>query len=177
MPIELVATAKILGLNVCSDLKWNSHIDSIIKKAQKRLYSLSQLKRSGLLVGTRGLVQFFCICIPPITEYICLAFRYSLPAYLSNELERVQKRAMRIIFPFFSYNESLVDSNVIKLSDRRQELVDKLFKEVIQSKQKKLYGLLPALLRTNLRNTRKFRPVFKTNRFRISFITSNALKA
>ena len=39
MPIELVATAKILGLNVSSDLKWNSHIDSIIKKAQKHLHS------------------------------------------------------------------------------------------------------------------------------------------
>ena len=34
MPIELVATAKIQGLNVSSDLKWNSHIVSIIKKAQ-----------------------------------------------------------------------------------------------------------------------------------------------
>ena len=107
MPIELVATAKILGLNVSSDLKWNSHIDSIIKKAQKRLYSLSQLKRSGL--GTRGLVQFFCTCIRPVTEYTCPVFRDSLPAYLSSELERVQKRAMRIIFPFCSYNESLVE--------------------------------------------------------------------
>ena len=37
MPIELVATAKIPGLNVSSDLKWNSHIDSIIKKAKKCL--------------------------------------------------------------------------------------------------------------------------------------------
>ena len=173
MPIELVATAKILDLNVSSNLKWNSHIDSIIKKAQKRLYSLSQLKRSGL--RTHGLVQFCCACIPPITEYTCLAFRYSLPAYLSNELERVQKQAMRIIFPFCSYNESLVESNLIKLSDRRQELVDKLFNEVVQSKQKKLHGLLPALLRTNLRNTRKFRPVFKTKRFRFSFISSNGL--
>ena len=142
-PIELVATAKILGLNVSSDLKWNSHIDSIIKKAQKRLYSLSQLKRSGL--GTRGLVQFFCTCIRPITEYTCPVFRDSLPAYLSNELERVQKRAMRIIFPFGLYNESLVESNVNKLSDRRQELVDKLFKDVVQRKQNKLHGLLPAL--------------------------------
>ena len=106
MPIELVASAKILDLNVSSDLKWNSHIDSIIKKAQKRLYSLSQLKRSSL--GTRGLVQFFCTCIPPITEDTCPVFRNSLPAYLSNELERVQKRAMRILFPFCSYNESLV---------------------------------------------------------------------
>ena len=55
MPIELVAAAKILGVNFSSDLKWNFHIESNIKKAQKRLYSLSQLKRAGL--GTRGLVQ------------------------------------------------------------------------------------------------------------------------
>ena len=142
MPIELVASAKILDLNVSSDLKWNSHIDSIIKKAQKRLYSLSQLKRSGL--GTRGLVQFFCTFIRPVTEYTCPVFRDSLPAYISSELERVQKRAMRIIFPFCSYNESLVKSNVIKLSDRRRELVEKPFKEVVQSKQNKPHGLLPA---------------------------------
>ena len=51
MPIDLVTSAKILGLNIFNDLKWNCHIDSIIKKAKKRLYSLSQLKRSGL--GTR----------------------------------------------------------------------------------------------------------------------------
>ena len=132
MPIELVATAKILGLNVSSDWKWNSHIDSIIKKAQKCLYSLSQLKSSGL--GTRGLVQFFCTCIRPYTEYTCPVFRDSLPVYLSNEPERVQKRAMRIIFPFCSYNGSLVQLNVIKLLDRCQELVDKPFKEVVQSK-------------------------------------------
>ena len=143
MPIELVAAAKTLGLNVSSDFKWNSHIDSIIKKAEKRLDSLSQLKRPGR--GTRGLAQFICTCIRPITEYTCPVFRDSLPAYFSNELERVQKRVMRIIFPFRSYNESLVASNVIKLSDRRQELVDKQFKEVLQSKQNKLHGLLPAL--------------------------------
>lgn len=37
MPIELVATAKIPGLSVSSDLKRNCHIDSIIKKAKKHL--------------------------------------------------------------------------------------------------------------------------------------------
>ena len=58
MPIGLVASVKTLGLNVASDLKWNSRIDSVIKKAKKRLYSLSQLKPSGL--GTCELVQFFC---------------------------------------------------------------------------------------------------------------------
>ena len=107
-------------------MRRNCHIDSIIKKAKKLLYSLSQLKRSGL--GTRELVQFFCTCIRPITEYACPVFHDGLPVYLSNELEGVQKRAMRIIFALCSYNEALVESGLNKLSDRRQELVDKLFK-------------------------------------------------
>ena len=177
MPIELVTSAKILGLNVSSDLKWNRHIDSIIKKAKKRLYSLSQLKRSGL--GIRELIQFYSTCIRPITEYACPVFHDGLPAYLSDELEGVQKRAMRIIFPFRSYNESLVESGLIKLSDRRQELVDKLFREVVLNEDNKLHDLLPApnTCTMNLRNSRKFRPVFKTNRFRNSFIPFNALKA
>ena len=177
MPIDLVTSAKILGLNISNDLKWNCHIDSIIKKAKKRLYSLSQLKRSGL--GTRELVQFFCTCIRPITEYACPVFHDGLPVYLSNELEGVQKRAMHIIFPLCSYNEALVESGLSKLSDRRQELVDKLFKNVLQNEQNKLHELLPArnTCTFNLRNMRKFKPAFKTNRFRSSFITFNALKA
>ena len=61
-------------------------MDSIIKKAKKRLYSLSQLKHSGL--GTREQVQFFCTCICPIRD-ACPVFNDSLPAYLSNELEGV----------------------------------------------------------------------------------------
>ena len=101
------------------------------------------------------------------------------PVYLSNELERVQKRAMRIIFPLCSYNEALVESGLTKLSNRRQELVDKLFKNVLQNEQNKLHELLPArnTCTFNLRNMRKFKPAFKTNRFRSSFITFNALKA
>ena len=88
MPIDLVNSAKILGLNISNDLKWNCHIDFIIKKAKKRLYGLSQLKRSGL--GPRELVQFFCTCIRPITEYASPVFHDGLPVYLSNELECVQ---------------------------------------------------------------------------------------
>ena len=86
---------------------------------------------------------------------------------------------MRIIFPFCSYNEALIKSGLTKLSDRRQELVDKLFKEVLLNEQNKLHKLLPArnTCTLNLRNMRKFQPVFKTNRFRNSFITFNSLKA
>ena len=86
---------------------------------------------------------------------------------------------MPIIFSFCSYNEALVKSGLTKLSDRRQELVDKLFKEVSQIEQNKLHELLPArnTCTLKLRNMRKFKPDFKTNRFRNSFITFNSLKA
>ena len=83
--IDLVTKAKILGLNISNDLKSNCHIDLIIKKAKKRLYGLSQLKRYGL--GPRELVQFFRICIRTITEYACPVFHDGLPVYLSNGLE------------------------------------------------------------------------------------------
>ena len=58
--------------------------------------------------------------------YACPVFHDSLPAYLFNELEGVQKRAMSIIFPFCAYEVSLVESGPTKLLDRRQELLDKL---------------------------------------------------
>ena len=143
MPIDLVTSAKILGLNISNDLKWNSHIDFMIKKAKKRLYGLSQLKRSDL--GPRELVQFFRPCIRPITEYACPVFHDGLPVYLSNELECIQKRAMRIIFPLCSYNEALVKSGLNKLSGPvRNCMVDKLLKEVLQNEQNTPYSKMAA---------------------------------
>ena len=141
------------------------------------MYSLSQLKRSGL--GILELIQFYCPCIRPITEYACPVFHDSIPDYLADELESVQKCAMRIIFPFRPYNEALHESGLVRLSDRRQDIVDRLFKGIVENKENKLHSLLPACNhRTrNLRYQRKFRPTFKTNRFRDCFITFNALKA
>ena len=59
--LEVVNSAKILGLSVSSNLKWNNHIDQIISKARKRLYFLSQLKRAR--VSKKELVLFFTTCI------------------------------------------------------------------------------------------------------------------
>ena len=94
--IDVVSHAKILGVNISSNLKWNHHISEVVKKARKRLFCLSQLKRACL--GPNELVQFYRTCILPITEYACPVFHDGLPVYLSHELEAVQKRAMRIIF-------------------------------------------------------------------------------
>ena len=113
-------------------------------------------------------------------EYACPVFHDSLPVYLSNDLERIQKRAMRIIYPSTSYQEALTIAELVPFVVRRQQLTDKLFKQISNDKTHKLNKLLPSENSStiNLRNKRKFSiPNVKTNRFKNSFIISNSIKA
>jgi hypothetical protein len=44
--LERVKEETVLGLTIQDNLKWNSHVEKIIKKANKRLFLLTLLKRS-----------------------------------------------------------------------------------------------------------------------------------
>ena len=174
--LEVVDSAKILGLTVSNNLKWNNHIDQIISKARKRLYFLSQLKRAR--VGTKELVLFFTTCIRPILEYASPVFHNGLTNYLSQDLERIQKRAFRIILPWVSYEDALQSTGLRRLSHRRGGLSDKLFEEIVTDDSHKLYNLLPPRNETvnmTLRSSHRFNVAFQTNRFKNSFIIHNAL--
>ena len=62
---------------------------------------------------------------------------------------------------------------------RRQELTESLFRDIESNVDHKLYNLLRPLIEidTTLRNKSKYNVTFKTERFRNSFITHNALKS
>ena len=121
--------AKILGITVSKDLKWNSHIVNIVKKASTRLYFLTQLKRSK--IDCADLVQFYTSFVPSLIEYACPVFYDSLPKYLLQDLERIQKRVMRIIFPYKSYSEALQTAKLPSVPIRCQEITDKLFTKIM----------------------------------------------
>ena len=42
--LECVHKAEMLGVTFSVDLKWNAHVDEIVKKVNKRLYFLRQLQ-------------------------------------------------------------------------------------------------------------------------------------
>ena len=65
--IEGVTNYKLLGVILSSNRKWNSHIEYITKKANKRLFSLRILKRSG--ASPRSLVRVYLSIIRPLLEY------------------------------------------------------------------------------------------------------------
>ena len=129
-------------MHISRDLKWNNHILEIVKKVSKRLYFLRQLKRAK--TQPKDLLTFYLTCVRPVMEYACPVYNDSLPIHLKEDLEKLQKRALRIIYPELSHAEALFDAGVEYLFERRQFLTTKLFKEVVDDHNHKLYKLLPS---------------------------------
>ena len=177
-PLEEVTSAKLLRLNISNDLKWNVHVLELVKKASCQLYFLRQLKRSQIMPAE--LILFYITCIRSILEYACPVFHRALPGYLSEDLERLQKRALRIIYPGMSYNQALEFSGLPTLFKRREEISSKLFNEVVGDPGHTLHKLLPSKNPANyfLRRNRNFAlPLCKTNRCKKSFIFSHVFCA
>ena len=175
---EIVKSAKILGVTIRNDLKWIDHVVEITMKASRRIYLLKQLKRAG--IDRKSLILFYCTCIRSVLEYAYQALHTNLPAYLSDQIERVQKIVLKILFPEVSYSKALEDADLKTLFRRREELCSSLFKQIVESDQHKLAGLLPAhndSERYNFRTRRMFSiPNLKTKRFRNTFIMHFAIK-
>jgi hypothetical protein len=95
-----------------------------------------------------------------------------LPEYLSNAIERVQKRVLSIIYQDANYEANLILSGLTSLRDRHKNACMKLFIKIKQNPDHKLAGLLPPENCScyNLRKPRELVvPRYKTNRFSKSF--------
>ena len=64
--------AKLLGLTISDDLTWNAHVNEVVKKASKKLYSLVQLKRSRL--PPSDLVRLYLSCVRSTVDYAIPVF-------------------------------------------------------------------------------------------------------
>ena len=58
------------------------------------------------------------------------SFSLRSTSYLSEDLERLQKRAMKIIYPKLSDGKTLELSGLLTLYDRREVIVAKVFDEI-----------------------------------------------
>ncbi len=135
------------------------------------MYFLVLLRRAG--VPSPDIVSFYCTCIRSILEYCAPVFHHALPTYLSNDLEKVQKRALKFISPNLNYAESLSHHGLESLSTRRHNLCMKLYNSMLDLKDQRFSSLLPKQHNShyNLRRTRKYDLLrFRTERFKNTFI-------
>ena len=94
----------LLGVIISDDLKWNAHVEYVIAKAAKTLYTLRLLKRAGVM--PEDMLNAYTYNIRSVLEYAAQAWQ-DIPAYLSDAIESIQKRALRIIFLNLSYQQAL----------------------------------------------------------------------
>ena len=144
------------------------------KKKKKRLYFLVHLKRAR--VPQKDLCLLHITWVRSVIDYAAPVFHHALPAYLSQELERVQKRAMRIICPGIEYQQALTLMSLPTVEEHHHNICTRTFESIMSEPNHKLRKLLPPLYKSNynLRHARTFTlPRCKTNRFKNSFFMAS----
>ena len=119
--LAFVSTAKVLGVWLQNDLKWDTQVNYMNKNAAKRLFMLCSLKRFGF--NKSELVTVYKGYIRPLLEYSDVIWHSSLTSNQTHQLERVQERALRIILgtDYISYANALDVCDVDRLSARREQ--------------------------------------------------------
>ena len=114
--LERVESYKVLGLTIQNNLKWDSHISEVVT----RVHILRVLRRN--VVSSPHLLQVYFTLVRPLLEYCCPVWHSSLTINLSDKVERVQKRSMRIIYPTLNYDSALIQAKCSPLSVTRDSI-------------------------------------------------------
>jgi hypothetical protein len=138
--IERVSVFKLLGVFISSDLSWNYHVNYLLCKVSKRFHCIRCLVRAG--VKDSDIVVVYSSIIRSVLEYACPVWHPGLTRQQSDELEAVQKRCLRIIYPSLTYDEALIISNLERLDVRRERFTRTLFEEM-KNDSHPLHSVLP----------------------------------
>ena len=65
-----------------------------------------------------------------VLEYASAVWHPGLSNKLSKDIERVQERCLKIIYPTLSYSEALEESGLVRLGTRREDITQSTFKEL-----------------------------------------------
>ena len=85
---------KILGVTFSTNLKWNSLLEDVIRKASQRMYIVCNLKRSAC--PSKLISTAYVAFIRSVLLYAFPCF-CNISLYLRNRMSCVEKRVFRII--------------------------------------------------------------------------------
>ena len=93
-------------------------------------------------VKESDITTIYCSIIRSVLEYACPVWHPGLTKKLSNKIERVQKRFLKMVFPTLDYSAALSQAQLERLDNRRENLVRELFDQ-IKHPNHVLHKLLP----------------------------------
>ena len=74
--LEVVDEMRVIGLIIRSDMKWSSNTESIVSRANKKLWVVRRLKKSG--VKTVDLIDVYCKQVRSLLELAVPAWHGSI---------------------------------------------------------------------------------------------------
>ena len=139
--IEVIDKTKLLGVVISNDLKWEENTNLLVKKANARMQLLR--KCATFTTDKNELTNVYILFIRSILEQSCVVWHSSLNKEDSENLERVQKSAIKVILQeeFTEYTEGLQHLKLDTLSERRAALCQNFAEETV--KHEKMRYMFP----------------------------------
>ena len=91
--LNIVNEAKLLGLIITNDLKWNRNTEKIVKDANLKMRMLHIA--SKFIKNKQDLIQIYKTFIRSKLEYSCTVWHSSLTKTNESDIEMVQKAAVK----------------------------------------------------------------------------------
>ena len=93
--VETVQEMKLLGTILTNDLRWNANTENIVKKANSRMELMRRISNFG--ASWDDLKNIYILYIRSLLEQSCTVWHSGLSQENIQDLERVQKSAMKLI--------------------------------------------------------------------------------
>ena len=119
--IKSTTQLKVLGIWFDNRPGVELHVEKLEKKFRSRLWALRHLKRSGM--SSEDMLYLYKSLIRPVADFASVTYHTMLNQGQSDRLEKLQKRALKIVYGTSLTTEELLSvSGVNLLHDRREEM-------------------------------------------------------
>ena len=120
--VETVSNTRLLGTIIQENLSWDLNTANIVKKANARMQILRGVASFGASVS--DMKDIYILFVRSLLEQSATVWHSSLSQQNINDLERVQKSALKIILgqKYTNYENSLLKLDILSLSERRKQL-------------------------------------------------------
>ncbi len=139
--IETINEIKLLGTTITSDLNWGKNTRKLITESNKRMQFLHRAKKFTNNIA--DLKKIYMLQVRSKLDQSAVVWHSSLSMKDRNDLERVQKSALRVILgeKYTSYKHALDVMRIESLEMRRKNLCIKFAKQCL--KNEKLKNMFP----------------------------------
>ena len=165
--IDIIDSTKLLGTIVSDNLKWDLNTKDLVKRANQRMEILRKV--AGFCDSQQDLKEIYILFVRSILEQSAVVWHSSLTDENRQNLERVQKSALRLILGhnYTSYQSGLNKIGLQTLDERREEICLNFARKCVKNEQFK--QMFPLNKQTNMKTRHK-------EKYKVQFANTDRLQ-